>query len=132
MTEAPSIFDPNFSKEFVGRMLRSMDDGAMLVIKPFWQALVSFLSQHWLAVIIFLFITFIVLTFKAKLGYWGSLGSFLYNLFYFGILFIIGLIKGPEIFINDLFNALTALILYPVCYVLVRIVLRKMGVMRRF
>lgn len=95
-----------------------------------WGVLMGFLSVNWFWVLLVLFVLFIFVTLKAMMGRWGSLGSFLYNFFYFGTLFVIGLIWGPGIFVNDYFNAACATILYPICYVLVGVTLDKMGVRR--
>jgi hypothetical protein len=64
------------------------------------------------------------------MGRWGGLGSFLYNFFYFGILLVIGLISGSEVFVDDYFNVACAIILYPICYVLSGMILDKMRVRR--
>jgi hypothetical protein len=65
------------------------------------------------------------------MGRWGSLGSLLYNFFYFGTLYIIGLLWGPEIFVDDLFNAACAVVLYPACYLLVGYILERTGLKAR-
>lgn len=96
-----------------------------------WDILLAFLLENWFWVLLALFILFIFVTLKAMMGRWGSLGSFLYNFLYFGILLIIGLIWGPEVFVDDYFNAACAVILYPICYVVTGMILDKMGV-RRF
>jgi len=64
-------------------------------------------------------------------GRWGWLGSVLYNYLYFGTLFVIGLIWGPEIFANDYFE-IALVILYIVCFSLVGVILTKTGLRRPF
>lgn len=109
-------------------MNKAAEDGAKQAAHMLWSALLSFLAAHWLAVMFGLFIVFIVVTLKAMMGRWGSLGSFLYNFFYFGILFVVGLIWGPEVFLGNFFGAACAIILYPVCYWLSGVVMDRMGV----
>ena len=94
--------------------------------------LMPILSEHWLSIGVLLFVVFVAVTIKAMLGRWGSLGSFLYNFFYFGTLFVIGLILGPEVFVSDAMNFFTAIILYPICYLLVGWILETTGLKRRW
>jgi len=95
-----------------------------------YEVLMPILKEHWLSIGILLFIIFFLVTIKAMLGRWWSLGSFLYNFLYLGILFIIGLIWGPEVFVSDWINFFTTLILYPVCYWIVGWILDKTGLKR--
>lgn len=96
-----------------------------------YQVLIPTLKEHWLSIGVLFFIVFIIVTLKAMMGRWGSLGSFLYNLLYFSVLFIIGLIKGPEVFVSDWMNFFTALLLYPACYWIVGWILDKTGLKSR-
>jgi len=95
-----------------------------------WSSVLSILSEYWLFFMTVFFIILLIVSLKAMLGRWGSLGSFLYNFFYFGILFLICLILGPEIFVKNYFNTFCAIILYPVCYRLVGIILERLGLIR--
>ncbi len=61
-------------------------------------------------------------------GRWGPLGSLLYHYLYFGILFLVGLINGPEAFLSKYFELACAIILYPLCYLAVRVILTKTGI----
>lgn len=97
-----------------------------------YQILMPILHEHWLGIGIFIFLIFLVVTIKAMMGRWGALGSFLYNLLYFSILFIIGLIWGPEVFVSDWINFFTTLVLYPVCYWIVGCILDKTGLKTRW
>jgi hypothetical protein len=124
-TSAP--VDSNFAESIVTMFSDAIGEGTKQAAHILWGILISFLKDHWLAVMIALLIVFIIVTFKAMFGRWGSLGSFLYNFFYFGTLFIIGLIWGPGVFVNDIFNAVCAVILYPICYLVVGIILEKPG-----
>jgi hypothetical protein len=108
-------------------LFNSIEEGMKQAAQMLWGILMVFLKEHWFAVMIGLLLIFIVVTFKAMLGRWGSLGSFLYNFFYFGTLFVIGLIWGPEVFVNDIFHAACAVLLYPICYFLVGMILEKTG-----
>lgn len=124
-TSTPIVSD--FPKQMVNLLLNSIEEGTKQAAHMLWNILISSLKDHWFAVMIALLAIFVFVTFKAMLGRWGSLGSFLYNFFYFGTLFIIGLIWGPEVFVNDIFNATCAVVLYPICYLLVGLILEKTG-----
>jgi len=119
-----------YSEEITKAFLKGMDEGAKLAARMLWDVLISFLTNHWFAIMVGLFIIFIVATLKAMMGRWGALGSLIYNLLYFGTLFIVGLIWGPEIFINDFFNAACAVILYPICYYITGQILNRLGFLR--
>lgn len=120
----------DFPKQLVKMTFDAIGEANRQSSHTLWNFLISFLSQNWIWVFLIIFGIFLFATFKAMFGKWGSLGSFLYNLFYFGILFIIGLIWGPEIFINDIFKASCAIVLYPICYLLVGAILDKTGLGR--
>jgi hypothetical protein len=128
MTSTSTSLDPDFAKDIVTMFSNAIEEGTKQTVHIFWDILISLLEDHGFVAMIVLLIIFIVAIFKAMFGRWGGLGSFLYNFFYFGTLFIIGLIWGPEVFVNDIFNAACAVILYPVCYFIVGIILEKTGV----
>ncbi len=131
MTSTTPSFGPEDTKHLIDLLIKGVEDGTKMAAHILWSALMSFLKDHWLAVMGGLFVVFVIVTFKAMLGRWGSLGSFLYNFFYFGILLVVGLIWGPEVFLGDFFKAACTIILYPVCYFIVGLILDKMGVKRR-
>ncbi len=121
----------DIAKQMISQIPNAIENGYKFAAHFYWDMLISFLKAHWFAFILALFVVFVVVTLKAMMGRWGSLGSFLYNFFYFGVLFVVGLIWGPEIFVDDFFNAACTAILYPVCYLAVGWILKKTG-LRRF
>ena len=126
-----SILSPDFPQEMVALFFNAIEEGTMRAYRMYWDILMSILAQHWMLVIGLLFLVFIMVSLKAMSGQWGSLGSFLYNFFYFGTLFIVGLIWGPEVFAGDLFKFACTALLYPICYILSGLVMNKMGVRRQ-
>lgn len=128
MSSTTTLFGPDLTKETVHMVINAATEGTLQATRLLWSILISILTTYWLSIMLSLFVVFVILTIKAMLGQWGSLGSFLYNLFYFGILLIVGLLMGPELFVNDFFAVACAVILYPLCYWLVGIILEKMGV----
>jgi hypothetical protein len=130
MASTTTLLGPEFAKSIVNSFIQGIDQGTKLVARIFWDTLMSFLHAHWFAVMTGLFILLVIATLKAMMGRWGALGSLIYNLLYFGTLFIVGLIWGPEIFINDFFNVACAVILYPICYYITGQILNKIGFLR--
>lgn len=108
-------------------LLESLEQGTKDAANMLWNLLLVYLGEHWLVIGLILFVVFMVVTIKAMFGRWGALGSFLYNLLYLGILFVIGLIWGPEVFVSNWFGFFTAIILYPICYLLVGWLLDKIN-----
>lgn len=125
MNASSTAVGTDYPKEMVEMMIQSSEGGSKWAARMLWDVLITFLVENWVWVFLGLFAVFILVSFKATLGRWGSLGSFLYNFFYFGTLFVFGLIWGPEIFTEDIFNAACAVILYPICFFLVRFILDK-------
>lgn len=131
MTTSSSQFGPEFVEVIIDSIIKGVEEATKFVVHLLWSTLLSYLKIHWLTVVIVLFSAFVVFTVKAMFGRWGSLGSFLYNFFYFGTLFVVGLIWGPEIFLGDFFKAICVAILYPVCYFLVGYILDKMKIYKK-
>jgi len=121
----------DFPKQIVSLLLNTINESTKQMFRVMWNIFMSLLVEHWKAVIIVLFTVLIYAIIRALLGHWWVLGNVLYNYFYFGILFIIGLIWGPEVFANDYFK-LVLVIVYIVCFTLVGIILNKTGLRRKF
>jgi len=112
---------------FIISILRTVDDAKILVVRIYWGTLIFFLLKHWLIILIVLFLVFFTSLIRAISGRWGLFGSVMYNYLYFGILFIVGLTWGPEIFVSNLFTIICTVALYPLCYFLVGMILQKLG-----
>lgn len=119
-------------KDIVPMFINAIDGGTKKAYQMYWYILISFLSQYWLLVTTILVMLFVVALVNALAGRWGMLGSVLYNYLYFGILFIVGLIWGSDIFVSNFFSVVCTILLYPVCYILTGIILTKTGLRRRY
>ena len=96
--------------------------------RMFWDIGMAYLSEHWVAILAGLFVVFVIALVWAFLTrHWRMLGSIVYNYLYFGVLFLVGLIWGPEVFANDYFKIFLA-ILYGVCFWTTGRFLTKIGV----
>lgn len=116
----------------IPQLLQSIDEGKRMAYRSLWDVYMSFLTEHWAAIAILLIVIFIVAIVRAFTGYWAMLGKALYNFLYFGILFVIGLFKGPEVFVSEYFDLLCLALLYPICYFTVGKILDWLGVRSRY
>lgn len=128
-TTAP--FDAIFGKDMGVWFLNAMEQGIIQAFRMIWSAVKPLLVEHWLMIILVLFALFVIFFAEAMIGYWGSLGSLIYNTLYFGTLLIVILIWGTDIFVNDYFKLACAVILYPTCYFISGWALDKFGFRRR-
>jgi hypothetical protein len=123
-------FGPDFVKELIPWMIQQFGIATAKAFRMIWDVGMAYLAQHWIAVLLVLFAVFVVALVRAFItGRWAMLGSVVYNYLYFGTLFVIGLIWGPELFANDYFKIVLA-ILYVVCFILTGKFLTKIGVRR--
>ncbi len=130
MLTTTTQFGPDFVKELIPWFLKMIEDSTKKAYRIIWDAFIPYVWQHWLAILVILILILIVSFARAIFtGRWAVFGSVLYNYFYFGTLFIIGLIFGPELFVNDYFQ-IFLVILYVVCFLLVGKILRKTGLKR--
>lgn len=120
------------TEQFSNIFFDSFKEGMKIGAHILWDSLVIMLKQHWLLALSIFFVIVLIATLKAMAGRWGTLGSVIYNSLYFGTILTIGLIKGPEIFLEDFFNLFTAIILYPVCYFVTGLILNYSGLRRRY
>jgi|GEM_PF-1071380 len=127
MNATTTLFGPKFAE----MIIKAKEDGEKTGARMYWDILMSILSKHLTSILIFLAIILIVAIIEAARGRWGMLGKVLYNYLYFGILFIVGSIFGPEIFVSSWFSIACTAALYPFCYWLVGIILTKLGLIKR-
>jgi hypothetical protein len=121
---------PDFPKQLVGMLMNAVDEGTKQAYRMIWAAIEQFLFEHWILVtiVLFLVLLFAFLKYLAT-GRWAMLGSVLYSYVYWGIVFVITLIFGSDIFANDWFKVVL-FIVYVVSFTLVGHFLRKTGIRR--
>jgi hypothetical protein len=113
-------------------LLKIIDEKTKEAYRLYWDVLLSSLSKYWIDVVSILTIILLIALIEAAMGRWGMLGSVLYNYLYFGILFVVGLIWGPDVFVSNFFHVACTLILYPTCYLIVGIFLERTGFRKRY
>lgn len=121
-----TLLPPDFIKD----LFVVVDESTKQTYQSLWNVLMSFLVDYLIIISIVLVVIFIIAVIMALFGRWGMLGKVLYSYIYFGILLIIGLIWGSNIFVSDFFHLLCTIILYPICYWIVGIILNKTGLKR--
>ncbi|MCW1888286.1 MAG: hypothetical protein KIH67_001915 [Candidatus Moranbacteria bacterium] len=114
----------------LSKVLQSFNEGQIMAYRLFWDAGMAYLAEHWLGIVIFLTIIYVVAIGRALFGFWGMLGSVLYHSLFFGILFVIGTIWGPEVFASNYIGIWLA-ILYFICYFMVGKILDYTGLRSR-
>lgn len=133
MTPSNSLFGPEFVKNLLAQTLAASEVMTKSLYRMMWDSLLLYLKAHWISVLIFLAVILAIALFEyLSTGSWRMLGSVLYHYLYFGILFIIGLVKGPDVFISEYFEIACAIILYPICYWTVRVILTESGIRKRY
>lgn len=113
------------------KIFEAFSEAQTMVARLFWDAGMAYLTEHLVAVILFLIAIFVIAVAQALFGYWGMLGSFLYHFLFLGTLFIIGLIWGPEVFANNYIKVWLAL-LYVICFLMVGRILNWTDVRGRY
>lgn len=124
MSSSTTPIGPDFTAQLITRLIDQIGIETAKVFRMIWDAGMTVLMQHWVAVLVILFVVLIYAFIRALMGHWWILGSVLYNYLYFGTLFFVGLIWGPETFANDYFK-IFLLLLYITCYLLVGKILSK-------
>lgn len=107
--------------------IKALENGIIGGVNLAWIWFLEILKRNWVFIFTIFSIILFIATIKAMIGRWGTLGSILYNMFYFGTLFILGLVFGPQIFLDDIFKMICTVILYPICYWLVGLILNKIN-----
>jgi len=93
-----------------------------------WDIINTALIDNWQKILIIIIIMFAFACLKYLFtGQWGTLGSLLYNLFYFSIMYLIINNFGPEIILEDYFKTIMFLA-YVAGFFLARIVLKAFNV----
>lgn len=115
----------------VSQIPQLFDNALKGAYRMMWDLLINFLTHNWLLVLGLLTLFLVLAIIELFLtGRWAMLGRVLYSYTYYGILFLVGLVFGPEIFAND-WVALLLLLVYAVSFVWVGVVLNRTGIRRR-
>lgn len=100
---------PEFASQMITMLFNGIQEGTIKAYQMLWGILITHLKAHWLGVgeilLGFLVLAFLVFLFTGK---WAMLGSVLNRYFFFGTLFIVGLIFGPSIYASDYFEIVIA------------------------
>jgi hypothetical protein len=119
-------------KQLIPQLYQAIGEATAHGYRIIWDAAWPIALQHLQAISGVLVLILVLSAIEAfTTRRWGWFGSVLYNYLYFGTLILVGFAFGPEIFANDYFKIFLAM-LYIVCFLLVRVVLVKTGLKRKF
>lgn len=105
MNTTTPAFGPDFVSQLIPFFLNAFQEAVVKAYLMLWGILITFLKTHWLGVSeILLGLLGLALLVFLVTGRWAMLGSILNRYFFFGSLFIIGLIFGPAVFARDYFE----------------------------
>jgi hypothetical protein len=123
-------FGPDFIKTLIPQTIQAFDDATVRGYRMIWDIFMVFLAQNyfWVIVSLIMVLGFAFLEYLVT-GRWANLGSVLYSYIYYGILFLIGLFFGPEIFAN-VWIGLILFVVYLISFFWVRGVLNNTGIRR--
>ncbi|KJJ39878.1 hypothetical protein MB09_01530 [Aequorivita vladivostokensis] len=93
-----------------------------------WSIINPIIKENWMfiSIVIIIFLNIAMLKFLLTQR-WGTLGSLLYNTFYFGIIYLIINTFGPEIILEDYFKTILILA-YVAGFFLTRIILKAINI----
>ena len=132
MNEATTSPVHEYAKQIVDAMLNSFTEGTLWAYRMLWDALLTFLAQNWFITLLFLTIVLVAAIVRYFMtGRWKTLGSVLYTYFYFGIMFIIGLIGGPDVYASEYFPVV-GLVVYIISFSIVGFILMTTGIRRPY
>ena len=103
--------------------------GQTIFYTAIWGVITDFLADHLIITLVVLGALFIMATIRALSGRWDMLGKFLYWFLFFGTLFVIAAIFGPEIFAGT-YAKIAVAILGIGTYLTVGRILDRTGLMR--
>ena len=118
------------SSSTVKMFFDQISDTEKEVARIAWNYLLTFLSQNWGRAILFLIVLLVVSFVVALSGRWSMFGSVLYHYLHLGALFVVGLIWGPEIFVNIFFDLIN-LVIYLYSFKLVGYIIDRLGLRKR-
>jgi hypothetical protein len=132
MSSTTSIVGPQFAAEMVRWMFATIDEATKTAYRMIWDAAMQVFLAHW-GIIIAGLIVLLLISFLSAMTTrrWAWFASLLYHYLYFGVLGLIGLIWGPEIYANDYFR-IVCVVAYIACFSAVGWVLVRLGLRRRF
>ncbi|NQU39487.1 MAG: hypothetical protein HQ523_06010 [Lentisphaerae bacterium] len=126
-TSTTPLSGENYPQQFVQQLLDGLAEGQREACRLLWVAIKDGWLENWyivLAVSVVLFA--LAITNVLSTGRWGFLASVLYHHVYLGLLFVLILAFGPEIFAHAWIDILL-LVLYALCFKCVGIFVNATG-----
>lgn len=112
-------------------IINMIEESTKEAARMIWTFAMSFLAEHWLVVMGgFLGLLFFLII-LAILGDWGGLYSLTYWTLYACLVFVAGLIWGPEVLVGDIFHIVYMAAIWPLCYFFTGWIWDRFGFRRR-
>jgi uncharacterized membrane protein AbrB (regulator of aidB expression) len=111
-------------------VINAFEESHRRAVVMLWSLLMSFLADNWswvTAILVGILVLSAIQAFTTR--WWGWFGSVLYNYAFFGTMFLIGLLVGPEFFAS-IWHDIVGVILYPACFLAIRWILINAGLYR--
>lgn len=121
----------DFPKQMVELLLNTIEESTKEYARIAWSLAMNFLAENWLWVMGGFVFLLVVLFIKALMGQWGSLYSLTYWTLYAIIVFIVGLIWGPEALVSDIYHVIYIAAIWPLCYLTTAWIWDRFGFRRR-
>jgi hypothetical protein len=132
MGSSTAIFPTDYAVQMAPWLMKTVSEAEAFDAKLIWDVTVPVLLHYWFVVFIILALVLLyALLFALTTRRWRILGRVLYSYLHLGILFVIGLIWGPAIYVNDYFEIINFLV-YAFSFEVVGIIVKKMGLSRRW
>lgn len=131
-TTTPSLVGFELIKDLIPWMFKAFEEAKAQEFRMIWNVTVPYVLQHLLEVIGILLIILLVafLTWLVT-DRWFMLGRVLYTYLHGGVLLLIGVIWGPELYANDIFEIIN-LVTYMICFIFVGTILDRIGARKRW
>ncbi|MBP9686861.1 MAG: hypothetical protein KBD66_03625 [Candidatus Doudnabacteria bacterium] len=110
------------------QIMPASDVGLRQGYREAWGIGAQLLQSYWVYILVVIVILYFIAWRELTQGNWGMMGRVLYQTVYIAAIVLFGLIAGPERFGSEYIHLAGVVILYPACYWLVGLVLRKLGV----
>lgn len=115
-------------KQMVQTLFDSVEKGTIWAYRIIFDSIKKFIAINWKAFVIFLIVVLLIAVSDYLLTRkWRTLGRVLYSYIYWGTIFLIALLFGPEIFANDFVDILL-FIIYIISFLFVGKLLKLFGI----
>ncbi len=103
-------------KQIALLFLQKFEEAQKQMAHIMWNLAIDTLTRHWLLIGGLFVLALVFFFLLALIGEWGSLYSLTYWTLCVVVVFVVGLIWGPEVFVSDIYHLLYLAAIWPICY----------------